>query len=211
MKYLYDPPGLVKYIYSQLQWNTINNKVLLTFDDGPIPETTPIILNYLDKHKIKAVFFCVGDNIIKNPGLFSEIVKENHLPGNHTFHHKKLTKLKTDAARNEISSVNKVLSDQFKYSVEYFRPPYGKFNFKMTKILKEEKLKPVMWSLLTGDYKNELNLVKFVVDKYLKQDSIVVLHDSLRSKDIILQALDYILDKAVKMNFEIGEPSGCLK
>lgn len=211
MKYLYNPPGLVKRVYSKFQWNTINNKILLTFDDGPIPETTQMILKYLDKNKIKSIFFCVGANVKKYSGLFSEIICENHFAGNHTFHHKKLTKLKEDEAINEVSLVTKLMCEKFNYPVGYFRPPYGKFNFKTTKILESTKLKPVMWSLLTCDYKNDLNLVKLVVDKYLKQNSIVVLHDSLSSKDIILQSLDYILEKAGKMNYEIGEPSGCLK
>ncbi len=211
MKYLYNPPGIVKHVYSKFQWNTVNNKILLTFDDGPIPETTQMILKFLDKNKIKSIFFCVGDNIKKYPDLFSEIISENHFAGSHTFHHKNLTTLKQGEIKDEINSVNKFLNEEFNYTSEYFRPPYGKFNFKTLKILKEEKLKPVMWSLLTSDYKNDLGLVKFVVNKYLKQNSIVVLHDSLSSKDIILQSLDYILEKAGKMNFEIGEPSGCLK
>ena len=211
MKYFYDPPGIVKKVFSQFQWNTINNKILLSFDDGPLPETTPDILNFLNKNRIKAVFFCIGENIQKYPGLFDEIIKENHIAGNHTFHHKILTKLKPEEIRNEISSFNRLLNEKFNYTAEYFRPPHGRFNLKIKKILNEEKMKPIMWSLLTTDYKNDLNLVKFTVDKYLKQSSIVVLHDSLKSKDIILNSIDYILDKAGQMNYEIGEPSGCLK
>ena len=65
MKYLYDPPGILKVMFSGFYWNTNNNKILLTFDDGPNPETTEIILKRLSEEKIKAMFFCVGENIKK--------------------------------------------------------------------------------------------------------------------------------------------------
>jgi len=59
-------------------------KVYLTFDDGPIPEITPFILDILKKYQAKATFFCVGENIKKNPHLFQRILDEGHQVGNHT-------------------------------------------------------------------------------------------------------------------------------
>lgn len=211
MKYLYDPPGLLKNIFKEFNWNTVNGKILLTFDDGPLPETTQSILKILNKNNIRAIFFCVGGNVQKYPELVNEILAEGHTVGNHTFNHKILTKLTRDGIKKEISSFNDLVREKFNYNAEYFRPPHGKFDFAVKRILKEKNMKPVMWSLLTADYKNDLNLVKFAVDNYLKHNSIVVLHDSLKSKDIILNSIEYIIDKAGKMNFEIGEPSGCLR
>ena len=64
-------------------------KIYLTFDDGPIPEVTPWVLDMLKKHNAKATFFCIGDNIAKYPEIFKRIISEGHAVGNHTFNHLK--------------------------------------------------------------------------------------------------------------------------
>lgn len=61
--------------------------VYVTFDDGPIPEATPWVLDVLDRYGVKATFFVVGDNVRKHPDLFREIIRRGHSVGNHTFHH----------------------------------------------------------------------------------------------------------------------------
>ncbi len=210
-RYLYNPPGLIKKLFNDFIWETKNNKILLTFDDGPIPETTEIILKYLNEQKIKAAFFCVGDNCQKYPELISSLINDNHLIANHTFHHRKLNKLNKIERDSEIDSFNKLMSEKYNYEVKYFRPPHGKFNISTSKLLKEKKLKNVMWSLLTYDYKNDIKLVKFAIQKYLRQNSIIVLHDSVKSKNIIIDSIKIILDEAAKNGFEIGEPAECLK
>lgn len=211
MKYKYDPPLLIKKIFSDFNWNTINNKILLTFDDGPIPETTELILKTLKKHEIKSLFFCVGNNVKKYPELVKKILDDNHLIGNHTFHHKILTKLQTKNINDEIDSFTEIVKDQFNYKVKYFRPPHGRFNKEVSNIIRERKLSNVMWSLLTYDYKNDLKLVKFAVKKYLKNNSIIVLHDSLKSKDIILDSIKFIAEEVNNKNYEFGKPDECLK
>ena len=77
--------------------------------------------------------------------------------------------------------------------------------------MKEMKLKNVMWSLLTYDFRNDLNVVKFAVNNYLEKNSIVVLHDSLKSKDIIAESIDYIVEESSRRGFQIGAPSECLR
>jgi peptidoglycan-N-acetylglucosamine deacetylase len=210
VKYLYNPPFLLKKIFSDFYWETSSGKILLTFDDGPLPETTVFILKELSDLKIKSLFFCIGNNLKKYPTLFNEIISEGHAIGNHTFNHKKLTELEIPKIQEEIDMFNNYVKENFNSSVKYFRPPYGKFNLSLRKILKEKKMKNVMWSLLTYDYKNDYNLVKFAVMKYLKQNSIIVLHDSLKSKNIIVQSINFIFEEAEKRGFQIGEPSECL-
>lgn len=210
-KIKYDPPFLVKKIFPDFYWNTSNGKILFTFDDGPNPGTTEKILKSLSGEMVKAVFFCVGSNIKKNNGLTNEILKEGHVIGNHTFNHKRLTAAGHDEIRNEINSFNSLLKDQFNYDSEYFRPPYGRFNLYVKKFLKEKKLKNVMWSLLTFDYKNDINLIKLGASEYLKKNSIIVLHDSSKSGNVVIEGINIILEEAQKKGFEIGEPAGCLK
>lgn len=211
IKYKYNPPGLIKAVFHGFRWITSNNKILLTFDDGPIPETTPQILNELDKLKVRAAFFCVGNNIEKNLTLAKEILSRGHMICNHTYNHKIITQLKYDVAVNEIKSFINLTQDKLDYTPTYFRPPHGKFNLSTSSILKKLNQAPVMWSLLTYDYKNDSSLVKLAVSKYLRNNSIVVLHDSLKSKDIILDSINVTVEQAAKNGFKIGEPAECLR
>ena len=210
MKYLYNPPWLVKKIFNDFYWETSNHKILITFDDGPNPQTSDLILKKLSDEKIKALFFAVGDNVNKYTELTKEILSEGHLFGNHTFNHKKITKLSDSELDHQISSVKKVFEDKFNVSLKYFRPPYGKFNFSTSSHIKKYNLKNVMWSLLTFDYKNDFSIVKFAVKKYLRSNSLTVLHDSLKSKNIIHDSISLIVDEARIRNYEIGAAEECL-
>ena len=211
MKYLYNPPFVVKKLFPDFYWQTSNNKILLTFDDGPNPSSTELILKMLDELKIKSLFFCVGSNNKQNPSLTKLILDAGQTIGNHTFNHKILTRIKKDEALEEINSFNTLLESGQNYKTKYFRPPYGKINLSTKILMRESGLKCIMWNLLTYDYQNEFIKVKFVVDKYLRQNSIVVFHDSNKSKDIIEDSIKYIYEKAVKTGYQFGEPEECLK
>ena len=87
--FIEQPPEFVRKLYPAAIWrmNPEQKAVYLTFDDGPIPEVTPWVLDLLDKHEIKATFFMVGDNIRKHPDIFQMVVERGHRIGNHTFNH----------------------------------------------------------------------------------------------------------------------------
>jgi peptidoglycan/xylan/chitin deacetylase (PgdA/CDA1 family) len=174
-------------------------------------QSTEAILKILNDFRIKAIFFCVGNNVNNQPGLTNSILSEGHTIANHTFNHKKLTKIDTNETINEIDSFNNLLKEKHSYTVKYFRPPYGKFRLSTNKFLKQREMKNVMWSLLTHDYKNDFNLVKFAVQNYLNSDSIIVLHDSIKSKDIISDSIKFIVDESSRRGFNLGEPAECLK
>ena len=76
--------------------------------------------------------------------------------------------------------------------------------------MKKHDLKNVMWSLLTYDYKNDLSIVKFAIEKYLKHNSIIVLHDSNKSKSIISDSISLIADEVRKRNYQFGGADECL-
>ena len=211
MKYLYNPPAILKKTFGSFKWNSSNETILLTFDDGPTPESTEIILRVLKEYKTKALFFCVGNNVRKYPDLVEEIINQGHLIGNHTLNHKQLTQLTYTESINEINSYTLLLKEQHKYDVKYFRPPHGKFKLNTPSLVKKCGLTNVMWSLLTYDFKGDIKEVKLAVDKYLQMDSIVVLHDSVKSAKIIEDSMKIILESANKKGYEIGEPEECLR
>lgn len=211
MKYSYNPPFLVKKIFNNFIWNSYSSKMLLTFDDGPNPDTTETILKELNKHSIKSIFFCVGENLESYPSIAKEIISEGHEIGNHTQKHKKLTKLNRKEIIDSIGKVQEFSQNTLDYRIKFFRPPHGRFTLSTNNILKELNLINVMWSLLTNDYKNELNIVKFALTNYLDQDSIIVLHDNIICKDIIIDSINEVVEEANKKKYEIGKPSECLK
>ena len=187
IKYYYNPPIIVKKMFSNFQWNSETEKVMLTFDDGPNPNTTKLILNELEKHSVKSIFFCVGENLERYPEITKEILASGHEIGNHTFSHQRITKQKKSELFNAIEKVQNIAQEKYGYEIKYFRPPHGRFNLRSNKTLSEFNLINVMWSLLTYDYKNDLNIVKFALSKNLNKNSIIVLHDSNKSKDIVVR------------------------
>jgi peptidoglycan/xylan/chitin deacetylase (PgdA/CDA1 family) len=158
--------------------------VYLTFDDGPIPEATPFILDTLKAFEAKATFFVVGDNVRKYPDLFNRIVSEGHQIGNHTHNH-------IGGLRHTIKeySYNVEKANAYIHS-HYFRPPHGWMRMSQYAWL-SRKFKVVMWDLVTRDYSKWLTAEDVVnnIKKYARNGSIITFHDSLKSIDKLRTAL----------------------
>ncbi len=210
MKWLYSPPAAIRRIYKNFYWESKVDKILLTFDDGPIPETTESILKILSDLKIRALFFCVGENIEKYPSLAKEIVAEGHKIGNHTYNHADLLFARKEYLREQVNKFETISKEVFGTGSTYFRPPKGRIPT-LNRFYNSFDHKFIMWDLLTRDYKNDLNIVKFAVQNYLKKNSIVVLHDSVKSKNIIIDSIKIVAEYSEKSGFIFGEPSECLK
>ncbi|MCK9210609.1 MAG: polysaccharide deacetylase family protein [Ignavibacteriaceae bacterium] len=210
MKIMYQPPFIVQKLFSEFIWKSSTDKILVTFDDGPNPSTTEKILITLRDENIKALFFCVGNNIEQYSQLVKTIIDEGHTIGNHTFGHKIITKLTNDEFEREISLTNQKIEEVSGNLPKYFRPPHGRFPFGLNRTLREYNLKNVMWSLLTYDYKNDSKVLKFAIKNYLAKNSIVVLHDSDKSAPLICDAIKYLADEAGNKNFQFGTPEECM-
>ena len=95
------PPLFYRLLFPEAWWRIKHRRgrrvVYLTFDDGPIPEQTPWVLDLLDRYGIRATFFMVGDNVRRHPELLEEVRRRGHSYGNHTMHH--LQGMKTRTSR----------------------------------------------------------------------------------------------------------------
>lgn len=180
-------------------WRLPDNgkRVVLTFDDGPIPEVTPWVLDLLRQEQIKACFFCVGENVKRYPHIYQQILDEGHQVGNHTFNH--LQGLKTpsrDYFRNIEKAAGYIQSD-------LFRPPHGLMRWtQFNEISKNYQV--VMWDILSGDYKPELspeNLIQNVLD-FVRPGSIITFHDSIKSKKNLMVALPEIISKLKEQEYQ---------
>ena len=158
--------------------------VYLTFDDGPIPEATPFILDTLREHGIKATFFMVGDNVRKYPELFERIKAEGHRVGNHTFNHLGAFKHWTLTYIMNTKKANDLIG------AHLFRPPHGLMRWSEYYWLRK-KYKIVMWDLVTRDYSKWLTAEEVLdnVKRYARNGSIITFHDSLKSIEKLRTAL----------------------
>lgn len=211
IKWKYSPPAFVKMLFPEFRWNTANGKILVTFDDGPVAGNTEKILKLLDEYKVKCLFFVVGNNLKQNPELTREILSEGHQIGCHMMNHEIITKMKPGEISENINSVKNLCRELLGVEINYFRPPHGRFDLRTNRLLNSLGLTNVMWSLITYDFTNDFSQVKYSIDKYLRKNSIVVFHDSLKSSEIITDSLKYLFDKAAENGMKIGEPAECLK
>lgn len=171
------PPKLITRIYPKAIWRLPqNNAVYLTFDDGPIPEATPWILDVLERENVKATFFCVGENVAKYPLLYAQILEQGHSVGNHTFNH--LQGLRT---ANDVYLANVEKAAQYIDS-SLFRPPHGLMTLAQYRAL-SSKFRIVMWDIISGDI-NPSNTPRDIIDNisdFVTDGSIITFHDSIRT------------------------------
>ena len=173
------------------------NKIYLTFDDGPVPEITPQVLQILKSYDSKATFFCVGDNVGKHPELFSEIRTEGHARGNHTYNHLRAW---TTSAGEYMRNVEacRVINES-----RLFRPPHGQLTPGLIREL-GKNYRIIMWSVLSGDFDKRLRPEQCldITLRYAKAGSIVVFHDSIKASRNMLYALPLFLEHFKSRGFE---------
>ena len=191
------PAPYLRWLYPRAYWrmDRRDRSVYLTFDDGPIPEATPFILETLKQFNAKATFFMVGDNVRKYPELYQRIVAEGHQVGNHTHNH-------IGGLRHTIK--------EYSYNVEkanayiksrLFRPPHGWMRLSQYAWL-SRKYKVVMWDVVTRDYSKWMTAQDIVdnVKRYSRPGSIITFHDSLKS----IEKLHFALPESIKWLREQG-------
>jgi peptidoglycan/xylan/chitin deacetylase (PgdA/CDA1 family) len=168
------------YFFSHNHGDRSSPAISITFDDGPDAATTPKILDILEKHQIKATFFCVGNKIEKNPDVFKKIIDMGHAVGNHTYSHSPWFDLfsSTKMAR-EISMTDEIFFNLTGKKPKLFRPPYGVTNPMLGKALKKTGHQSVAWSLRSFDTVKKPEKVLRKVNHKLKNGDIVLFHDRI--------------------------------
>ena len=191
--YFVRTPSWIQWLLPQLVWRmpTRQREVYLTFDDGPIPEVTPWILDLLNKHGVKATFFCVGDHVRKHPEIYQRILDDGHAVGNHTFHHINAWKEDKKAYLSDIAACNHYVQSKL------FRPPYGKLRFSQMRTIRDAGYKIIMWDLLTGDFDQSTDAETCFqrVTRHIRPGSILVFHDSLKAWPRLEKALPMVLEE----------------
>jgi peptidoglycan/xylan/chitin deacetylase (PgdA/CDA1 family) len=172
-------------------------KIYLTFDDGPIPEATPAILEILQKFNVKATFFVVGDNVRKYPEIHQQVIEEGHATGNHTFHHLNGWVTTTGSYLEDVSRCSELVKSNL------FRPPYGRFTPSQFLLLRK-KYRFVLWSVLSYDFHRHTSPGQCLenVISHTENGSIVVFHDNLKSIEKVQYALPRFLEHFLKKGYQ---------
>lgn len=197
--FIEQPPQFIRQLYPRACWrmSVSERAVYLTFDDGPIPEVTPWVLDVLDKYKVKATFFMVGDNVRKHPDEYKMVMERGHRIGNHTYNHLQGLKERTE---RYVANTDK--ADCF-LKTDLFRPPHGFMRMSQYRML-SERYRIVMWDLVTRDYNPKLSGEQVLekVKRYARPGSIITFHDSLRSVNNLYYALPRAIEWLLSEGYE---------
>ncbi|NBL63772.1 polysaccharide deacetylase family protein [Flavobacterium sp. NST-5] len=196
---------IIKWIFSGLVWEIPNpdNKIFLTFDDGPMPGITDFVLDELKKNNIQATFFCIGKNVEAYPDLFLRILNEGHSVGNHTQNHLKGWDQSLEKYLENARECHDLLENLSCKKPKLFRPPYGKIKFSQIKALKKTGYKIIMWDVLSVDYNAKVSPEKCLdnVVKNTQKGSIIVFHDSLKAATNVKFALPKAIEILKRKGF----------
>lgn len=183
---LEQPSFWLRWMFPRALWrmDKTERAVYLTFDDGPVPQSTPFILDTLREYGARATFFMVGDNVRKYPELFKMIVDAGHQVGNHTYNHLGGLKHMTKTYLDNTEKANELIH------AHLFRPPHGWMRPLEYYILRN-RYKIIMWDLVTRDYSKWMTAEDIIknVKTYTRKGSIITFHDSLKSIDKLHRAL----------------------
>lgn len=199
--YIVKTPLFAQWLFKKLVWRIAGTKkVYLTFDDGPVPEATPWVLDVLKEAGIKATFFCVGENVDKYPDIYQRILDEGHAIGNHTYNHFNAWKTDRESYLSNVEKASQVIDSKL------FRPPYGKLSPALSKKL-EEDYDIIMWDILSGDFDSNITAEKCLanVRKNAKEGSIIVFHDSVKAIDKLKYVLPEVIAFFKEQNIEMDK------
>jgi peptidoglycan-N-acetylglucosamine deacetylase len=198
---LFRTPIYFPWFFPRRTWgfSSAQKAVFLTFDDGPTPELTPWILDFLKSKNIQATFFCVGANAKAHPELMDRIVQEGHAIGNHTMHHERGTKVSKKVYIDSIQDASQYIES------ELFRPPYGRLPMTFGRSIRK-KYAIIMWTWLSYDYDRSVPISEIMQQaNRIKVGDILVVHDNQKVSDRIQELLPQLVTRIQQkgLKFEI--------
>lgn len=153
-------------------------QIALTFDDGPNDPHTLKLLDVLSKHNVHATFFLIGRYVRQRPDIVSEVAKQGHVIGNHTFTHPLLTVQPASRIREEIVQCGNAINEAVGVHSNLFRPPWGGRRPGVFRIVRQLGLDPVMWNITGYDWKApSAEFIEQKVIPKVRGGDVILLHD----------------------------------
>lgn len=196
------PPLLYRLLMPGCTWRLRGNggakRAYLTFDDGPIPEVTPWVLDVLDRYGVKATFFMVGDNARRHPELVALVRARGHSVGNHSMHHLQGLKCGTATYLADIAAADELLRSRL------YRPPHGLMWPWQLRAL-QRRYRVVMHDVVSRDYARDNDAAGTLsnVRRYTRDGSVIVFHDSLKAERNMRAALPLAIEWLLAEGYEL--------
>jgi peptidoglycan/xylan/chitin deacetylase (PgdA/CDA1 family) len=196
-------------------------EVVLTFDDGPNPQTTPKVLDALKAHKVHAIFFLVGDRLSPENTAAHALVKrmlaEGHVVANHTVTHPQMCGLKEEALAAEIDGAATTITSISGMAVPWFRTPYGAFCRRVEAALAERHIMHWYWDIDSQEWRhnNAKRAYGYITASLnrLQSRAVVLMHDTkIATAKALPQVLDWLVaenkkrDESTRRQIRIIEP-----
>ena len=190
--------GMLRLMEQELmEQSQAHPEVALTFDDGPSPKYTPLLLDGLKERNVRATFFLLGQNVKENKELVQRMQAEGHLLGNHTYNHVQLNKIPETTARQEILKTNNEIYEATGKYPEYMRPPYGAWKKNMELCV---EMLPVFWDIDTLDWKSQnVDAILKAAGEEPEDGSIILMHDEYQTS---VEAALLIIDRLKEKGYE---------
>lgn len=191
---------LINYVNMQRETvatgQILQKKIAITFDDGPNPDYTEMLLEGLAERKVSATFFLLGKEVEKYPDIVKDIYDGGHLIGTHSYEHVNLSSLNDKAAIEQVDKTNEAIKEITGESPEYIRPPFGCWKCNLDY---ETSMIEVLWDVDPLDWKtsNSDVITKRVVDK-VEENDIILLHDASESS---VKAAFKIIDELQRQGY----------
>lgn len=190
--------GMLRLMEQELmEQSQAHPEVALTFDDGPSPKYTPLLLDGLKERNVRATFFLLGKNMKENQELVQRMQAEGHLLGNHTYNHVQLNKIPETTARQEILKTNNEIYEATGKYPEYMRPPYGAWKKNMELCV---EMLPVFWDIDTLDWKSQnVDAILKAAGEEPEDGSIILMHDEYQTS---VEAALLLIDRLKEKGYE---------
>lgn len=192
-------PRSVAWCYPDILWRIPSPTKIayFTFDDGPTPSVTGVLLDILARFEVPATFFLLGRHAERDPGLVRATVEAGHVLGNHTYSHLDPWKATTDILLGELERTTVLLEDLTQEPVRWMRPPYGHFTRLMRRWCQVRRQRLTMWDVGSGDFLPSATQeeVERRLLRAVRPGSIIVLHDNINASRITPHALENVLTR----------------
>ncbi len=175
--------------------DTPKKLVALTFDDGPDPKYTPLILEMLHKNRVPATFFVLGSQVDKYPKIMQWIKKAGHEIGNHGYHHYDLHKLTEQEIYDEIKKAEQSILRTTGQLAQYYRPPGGVMTHDVLTAVQSSGYDIIHWSVDPRDWslQRTASVIANSVKQNISSGDIVLFHDGGLNQKQTLSALQELI------------------
>jgi peptidoglycan/xylan/chitin deacetylase (PgdA/CDA1 family) len=184
-------------------------EIALSFDDGPHPRLTPVILDILAEYGIKATFFMVGENVGYYPAAAHAVAEAGHEIGNHTFSHRRFGRMGAEDMRREITACEEAISSLTEIPVRFIRPPEGEMSEAMRGVVGDMDYRIILWDVDTRDWAHTPpdQITRHILDTVQAGD-IILMHDFIGygspTPEALRQVIPALLDRGFRF-VTVGE------